>query len=190
MAAKPYLTPHQAAALLMVSPATLRVWADKGLVKASTTAGGHRRFLREDLERFRAAGPRALQDASPATRVLIVDDDMPLTRYLSALLDERGGVITALAHDGFTAGQMLHTFRPDLLLLDLMMPGVDGFQVCQQIREQPATRDIRVIAMTGYPTAENVARALDAGAEACLPKPLDEARLLALLAPAPEAARP
>lgn len=180
---KPYLTPNEAAGLLMVAPATLRVWADKGLLKAQTTAGGHRRFLREDVERFRHE--RDHDSESPATasrRILIVDDEAALTRYLTALLKDQISIDTAAASDGFTAGHLVHTFRPDVVLLDLMMDGLDGFQVCRQIKSDPTTRHIRVIAMTGYPTPENLERILVAGAEACLAKPLDDDRLLALLA--------
>jgi excisionase family DNA binding protein len=174
---KTYLTPNQAAALLMVAPATLRVWADKGLIDARTTAGGHRRFLRDDLERFRN------QQALPSRiqRILIVDDEAPLLRYLTALLDGFEGVTTATAQDGFTAGRLVQTFRPQTILLDLMMPGLDGFQVCAQIKSDPSSQAARVIAMTGHPTAENVARILAAGAECCLSKPLDEDALLAML---------
>lgn len=187
---KPYLTPNQAAALLMVSPATLRVWADKGLLKAHTTAGGHRRFLRCDLERFQQVRAQA-RDEEPATvaahsetndrRILIVDDDAALSRYLSAFLAEHEHVLSACAHDGFTAGQLVLTFCPDTILLDLMMPSLDGFQVCRRIKEDPATQAIRIIAMTGYDSAENSARILDAGAERCLSKPLDETLLLSAL---------
>jgi excisionase family DNA binding protein len=179
---KPYLTPNQTAALLMVAPATLRVWADKGLLKAHTTAGGHRRFMREDVERFRLERQQDGGDPSAASRrILIVDDEAAITRYLSALLEGLDGARTAIANDGFTAGHLVHAFRPDVVLLDLMMPGLDGFQVCRQIKSDATTRHIRVIAMTGYPTPENRQRIIAAGAEYCLDKPLEEASLLDLL---------
>ncbi len=181
---KPYLTPNEAAALLMVAPATLRVWADKGLLKAHTTAGGHRRFLREDVEHFRHGR------GGDGLRVLIVDDEASLVRYLTALLQEIAGTRVATAGDGFSAGHLVHAFRPDVVLLDLMMDGLDGFQVCRQIKSDPATRHIRVIAMTGYPSPENIERILAAGAEICLSKPLDDDRLLALLEPQARERRP
>lgn len=180
---KPYLTPNEAAAQLMVAPATLRVWADKGLLKAHTTAGGHRRFLREDVDNFQRERGHDHSHSGDASRILIVDDDAGITRYLTALLKDIAGSHTASAGDGFSAGQLVHTFRPDVVLLDLMMDGLDGFQVCRQIKSDPATRHIRVIAITGYPSPENIERILAAGAEICLPKPLDEEKLLALLEP-------
>lgn len=177
---KPYLTPREAAELLMVAPATLRVWTDKGLLKAQTTAGGHRRFPRDELEQFqrqRGLGSKGRQ----IRQILIVDDEAPLTRYLTALLGGIAGVSTAVANDGFSAGRLVQTFRPDTLLLDLMMPGLNGFDVCRQIKADPATQGIRIVAMTGYSTPENAERILAAGAAACLGKPLEEDLLLQTL---------
>lgn len=180
---KPYLTPNQTAALLMVAPATLRVWADKGLLKAHTTAGGHRRFMREDVERFqREREQNGSEPHAAGRRILIVDDEAGITRYLTALLDGFNGARTAFANDGFTAGHLVHAFRPDIVLLDLMMPGLDGFQVCRQIKSDAETCHIRVIAMTGYLTPEHHQRIIAAGAECCLDKPLEEDILLDLLA--------
>jgi len=178
MSEKPYLTPNEAADLLMVAPATLRAWSGKGLIQAQTTAGGHRRFPREEVERLR----REHMARAPGRRILIVDDEAPITRYLSALLGGIEGVVTAVAHDGFSAGQLVHSFRPDTLLLDLMMPALDGFEVCARMKADAATRDLRIVAMTGYATPENIERVLAAGANACLAKPLDETLLLAALA--------
>lgn len=182
MAQKPYLTPNEAADMLMVATATLRVWSDKGLLHPLTTPGGHRRYLRDDLQRLQRDHVNLDDIPAPkGQRILIVDDEAAITRYLSALLSGFSGVETAMAHDGFTAGSLLHAFRPEVVLLDLMMPGLDGFQVCRQIKSDPATRDIRVIAMTGYPTTENRQDIVSAGAEHCLDKPIDEDRLLDLL---------
>lgn len=180
---KPYLSPQEVAAMLMVGPGTVRLWAEKGLLAATTTAGGHRRFMRSEVERFM----RELQQAPVATasslRILIVEDDDAVRHYLVSWLGdlEDRDTEVATAADGFTAGQMLGSFRPDIILLDLMMPGIDGFQVCRQVKENPASAAVRVIAMTGYPTPENVEKIVRAGAECCLSKPLDEEKLLALL---------
>lgn len=174
MSGKPFLTPNEAAAVLMVTTATLRTWTEKGLLNAQTTAGGHRRFSRKELERFQAERGQV----TGALRILVVDDEPPISRYLSDLLSGFENVVTATAQDGFSAGQLVQTFRPHFLLLDLMMPGLDGFQVCQRIKSESGNRDIRVIAMTGYPSPDNIERILAAGAESCLSKPLDEAQLL------------
>ncbi len=169
-----YMTPNEVAELLMVSPVTVRQWAQKGWLKATTTAGGHRRFLQQDVEAF--ARERGMQFASDGpTKVLVVDDNRSFARYLADLLATLPDpVVVATAHDGFDAGRKIHLFSPDIVLLDLKMPGLDGFAVCQQIKEDVETQHIKVIAMTGYFTPENESKILGAGAEACLSKPFDK----------------
>lgn len=183
MDSKNYYTPNEVAQLFMVSPVTVRQWAQKGLLHASLTAGGHRRFLHQDLVRF--ALERGLTPNWPARaglRLLIVEDEPQQAAYIYELLHGRPGIeAVEVAANGFEAGHRLHSFKPNLVLLDLMMPGMDGFAVCRSIKADPATHNIRVIAITGYPSPENVQHILNAGAEACLPKPLDTAHLLALL---------
>lgn len=181
--AKPYLTPTDVADLLMVSPITVRQWAARGLLKAELTPGGHRRFLPQEVERFaRERGVDLARSVAPPTvRVLVVDDDPQALRFITELLLLYPEIETATAQDGFNAGKMVHSFKPDVLLLDLFMPALDGFAVCRQLKQEPATRGLRVLTMTGYPSPENLRRSLDAGAEACLGKPLDTHRLLELL---------
>ena len=181
--AKPYLTPTDVAALLMVSPITVRQWAARGVLKAELTPGGHRRFLPQEVERFaRARGVDLARNETPmVVRVLVVDDDPQALRFITELLSFYPEIETATAQDGFNAGKMVHSFKPDVLLLDLFMPALDGFAVCRQLKQEPATRGLRILTMTGQPSPENQRRSLEAGAEACLGKPLDTHRLLELL---------
>ncbi len=177
---KPYLTPQEVAEWMMVSPVTVRGWAQKGLLQAEVTPGGHRRFRREEVERFaRQWNPAG--NKGPL-RVLIVDDDRAVLGFLKELLE--GGsypVQVEIAENGFEAGRKVHLFQPDVVLLDLMMPGIRGTEVCRQIKQIPGHSDVRVIAMSGYLTPENEAELLAAGAEVCLAKPIDTTRLLGLL---------
>lgn len=177
-----YLTPGQVAKLLMVSPAAVRLWAEKGEIKALTTPGGHRRFLPSEVERFsKERGLVAIKKHKMKLSVLIVDDDIQFTNYLTKLLNKfPEKVDVEVANDGFGAGLKVREQEPDVVLLDLMMPGLDGFTVCQRIKSNSITSEIRVIAMTGYPLAENVEKILAAGAEVCLPKPIDKNELLQL----------
>lgn len=180
---KKYLTPNEVAKLLMVSPITVRQWAQKGQLTAMTTPGGHRRFLQEDLLRF--ARQRGLALAIPddsSQRVLIVDDHEVFARSLVEILEFTTPTITPeLAYDGFEAGRKIQSFQPHIILLDLMMPGMNGFEVCKKLKDGPSTKAIRVIGMTGYFSAETKARIMAAGAESCLLKPFDRATLLAVI---------
>lgn len=169
-----YMTPAEAAARLRVSPITLRHWVNKGVIRASFTAGGHRRYARWDVERLAASR----RPGEPQT-VLIVDDDVLFANYLRELMhsvDERLNV--EYAPDGFEAGRKLIRCRPDVVLLDLVMPGLDGFSVCRRIKSEPDTAHIRVIALTGHPSPEYVQAILSLGAEHCLGKPVDPQTLL------------
>ena len=173
-----YLTPNQVAALLHVSPVTVRHWASQGKLPFVVTPGGHRRFPRAEVERL----ARSLGGGGDRLRVLVVDDDCQLAGFLREWLGSLAGPPRVeVAYDGFEAGQKVAEFRPDLVLLDLMMPGLDGFRVCRRIRQAPGGEGVRVIAMTGYYTEDNVRKALESGAEACLAKPLDRTLLLELV---------
>jgi excisionase family DNA binding protein len=181
---KSHLTPNQVAELLMVNPVTVRQWAARGLLRSLTTPGGHRRFLLSDVEEFarsRGTTPRARHSGRP-DRVLIVDDDVQLGQFIAEIIRARDPKIQIeIARDGFEAGVKVESFRPHALLLDLMMPGMDGFEVCRRLRARPTLNHVRIVAMTGFPSTENVERIMAAGADACLPKPLDSERLLAEL---------
>jgi excisionase family DNA binding protein len=178
---KTHLTPNEVAELLMVNPVTVRQWAARGLLRSLTTPGGHRRFLLSDVEEFarsRGATPVARHSGRP-DRILIVDDDPNFCRLVHELIQEQDAhVKTETAHDGFEAGVKLESFRPHALVLDLMMPGIDGFEVCRRLRGRPTLNHIRIVAVTGFPSTENIDRILAAGADACLPKPVDSERLL------------
>lgn len=177
---KPYLTPSEAAELLMVSPVTVRQWARKGLLPAETTAGGHRRFLRQDIERFarRRGLALSLRDEG-SLRILIVEDDRDVAESLAALVEAAPQATEVqIAHDGFDAGRKVHAFQPHIMLLDLVMEGLDGYEVCSRLKADPTTKATRVIAMTGYHTPRNEARILECGAEVCLAKPLAAEEIL------------
>lgn len=169
--------------MLMVSPATIRLWASKGDLSAVSTPGGHRRFLFQDVERFARDKNIAIQiPGNEILRILIVDDDEHVANYLSRLLGRaESRTECMIANNGFSAGRLVQSFRPHVVLLDLMMPELNGFDVCRQIKQDAATKATRVIAMTGFYNDENVTRALEAGAESCLQKPFDRDKLFDLL---------
>lgn len=176
------MTPNEVAELLMVSPVTVRQWAQKGRLEAMTTPGGHRRFSYEAIERFAAENNLTLHHREgDGLRILIVDDDVSLASFLQELLIQRNTTVqVAVAHDGFSAGRMLESFSPEIVLLDLMMPQMDGFEVCRMIK-QGGHSSTRVIAMSGFCSPENQQRILGEGAECCLKKPFSTSVLMTAL---------
>ena len=176
---KSYLTPNQAAELLMVSPSAIRLWSEKGELKARVTAGGHRRFKLADIEDF--ANERNIElnrDNEDKCKILIIDDEKIFAEFLETILGlEFNEVEVKVSLNGFDAGIQLKEFKPSIVLLDLMMANIDGFQICQQIKQDPSLKHIRVIAMSGNANAKNKQKIIKVGAEACLEKPINVAEL-------------
>ncbi len=173
------LTPKEAAAQLGVAPVTIRLWAQENKLPFTLTPGGHRRFRQEDIDNF---VNQHMNKPAPTLSVLIVDDNEEHAEFLSEYIHLMGKDInTAIAYDGFEAGQLIYEMKPELVLLDLIMPGMDGYAVCQRIKNNPATKNIRIIAMTGFSTPENIERILKAGAEVCLSKPINTQKLTEIL---------
>lgn len=170
-----YLTTVQAAKLLMVSPGSVRLWIGNGLLRAQVTPGGHRRILRRDLDLFaRERGLALAPERTSRFRVLIIEDDEQFAEYLEKVLTRlTEPVEVAVANSGFDAGFLARDFSPDAILLDLMMPTLDGFEVCDRLKRDPQTKDIRIVAMTGYYSEENLTRIVTLGASECLAKPFE-----------------
>ncbi len=184
---KNYMTSLEAAGLLMVSPVTIREWARKGLLQSVSTAGGHRRFMLDELRQFaRARGiPLETPDDAPVSeslRVLLVDDDLVFTEYVREIVlasDPRIQVKSAI--DGFRAGQLTEGFRPNLVALDINMPGIDGIDLCRRLRASPVTANSRLVILSGSLSPENVAGARAAGADAWIEKGASRAEILGVL---------
>ncbi len=173
------LTIPQAAKYCAVDRMSMWRWVKAGNIRVSVTPGGHHRILREDLEAFlieKGMYPLA-QKQFPRKKILIVDDDVSIQRVLSKMLTDLK-YETAVASDGFEAGIKVVQFKPDLIILDLIMPGMDGFEVCKLIRANSATAHIKILTFTGYDTEENREKILRAGADAYMAKPVDRAVLL------------
>ena len=178
---KHYLTPREAADHLKVSTETVRQWSKTGQLKAETTLGGHRRFSIEEVKRFsdtlRTRGKNTFHP-----RVLIVDDDKQYVRYVQELLKTfSDSIVVDSAFDGFEAGHKVDIFKPSIILLDLIMPNINGIEVCRYLKSNDQTKSIRVIATTGFTSDLNIHNFISAGAEAVLDKPLDEPLLKELI---------
>jgi putative two-component system response regulator len=111
-------------------------------------------------------------------RILIVDDESAARIALATLL-RREGFEVRDASDGASALAECATFRPDLILLDIVMPGVDGFEVCRRIKATPETRLTPVVLITGLSATEDRIKGINAGADDFLSKPIDFNELLA-----------
>ncbi|MFG0258630.1 MAG: response regulator [Phycisphaerales bacterium JB043] len=123
----------------------------------------------------------AMSELPPAditrSTVLIVDDHEQNLELLQAYLEELG-CKTIGARDGFDAIEMVERHSPDLVLLDVMMPRMSGFQVCEKIKSDPTTRDIPVVMVTALNEVADVERAVESGANDFLSKPVHKIELI------------
>lgn len=103
-------------------------------------------------------------------RVLIAEDEPSIAISLEFLL-KAAGYEVAIARDGPGALALAGTFRPELIVLDVMLPAMDGFEVCRRLREKPDTRDVRILMLTARGRETEVKRGLAAGAHAYMTKP-------------------
>lgn len=176
-----YLTTGKVSEMLEVSPAAIKKWIQQGKLSAFRTPGGHFRILADEFERFQKTHGFGTGTGEPL-RVLVVDDQLDVAEVIVASLrafHPRARLETAA--NGFEGLLKVGTFRPDVLLLDLSMPGMDGFEVCRQIKRDPVIRDTKVVVMTArFLDAEP--RAMDAGADGFLLKPFEAATVYGLLA--------
>lgn len=165
------LTPSKAAELLSVSPTTIRLWARNGRLTSVKTPGGHRRFNRDEVMSLLTPSS---SDVDNDFSILVVEDDKKFADMLVQIIESYfPDIKISIAYSGFEAGDLLHSLKPNIVILDLMMTGVDGFFICHRIKNTPSTKHINVIAMTGALTQENVKRITLLGAEECFGKPLD-----------------
>jgi CheY-like chemotaxis protein len=113
--------------------------------------------------------PQGDSDATPT--VLIVEDDRETRQFYTSVLTANG-FLTDEAHNGFQAFEKATATRPMLVLTDIAVPGFDGIELCRRLRADARTRDIPVLAITGYGDRHYPARALEAGANHVLLKPI------------------
>lgn len=181
MSSKDWIGTREAADLMGVSQRTIQKWVDSGLLKSSKTLGGHRRLdFREVLAYARARegilgaeNPVVPQQGENVLRVVLVEDD-PVFRQLCQLQIEGFRVPHQLhiAGNGYQGMRMVGAIRPHLLLTDLRMPGIDGFEMIRELRTAKDLADLRIVVITGLDAAEIFNRGGLPEDVTILPKPL------------------
>lgn len=115
---------------------------------------------------------------SERRRVLIVDDEPDLVDMLALRLESTGLFEVDRAHDGLSGLERAHRSHPDVVLLDNIMPGIDGWEVCRRLRRDPESRDAAVVIMTAGAPQESQRRAREVAADALILKPYDQAEVI------------
>ena len=170
------LTVSQASKYCKVSSKTIINWIDAGHIKAYKTVGGHRRIKKEDLDHFlKGKGMPLPEEAKVEERkkILVVDDDKIIVETIvQALEEDEYGYEMISASDGFEAGLQVTHFKPDLLILDIMMPDINGYEVCQKVKTNPDSKNTKIIVLSAYLDEDAFTQMKEFGADACFSKPL------------------
>lgn len=181
LASKQVFTTGEAAELCKVSQQTIIRCFDRGRLTGFRVPGSRfRRIPRAELLRFmRENGiPSDLLGAGDV-RVLVVDDDPAIVRLLEELLEREERFEVRTASTGYDAGMMTREFRPNVILLDYMLPDVNGNVVCERLRADPELADTRIIIVSGVVRQDEIDALLAAGADDFLAKPFEAEELLA-----------
>lgn len=153
-------------------------WIKSGKLRAFSTPGGHYRVSVEDFREFLTKYDIPIDEAffsgeSRPRSVLVVDDEADIRDIVRRVLREmEPGLRIDEASDGYEAGIKIGQMMPDLVIMDVMMPRVDGLSLCRSIRDNPETRGMKVLAITAYPEHDAVRKMYEAGADLCLIKPI------------------
>jgi len=157
-----------------VTADTIRKWAEAGRIHVFKTPGGHRRIRREDLLRFLKDNSIPVHEDldNSGVKMLVVDDEKAVISVIRRFLERAQTPFQIeVAMDGFDAGHEVATFKPDVIFLDLRLPGIDGFEVCRRIKSNPDSSSTRIIAMTGYYEGDVAQRVIELGASMLIQKP-------------------
>jgi len=166
-------TTFDIAKILDVYPSTVAKWIDKGELNAFTTPGGHRRVRKSDLVSFLKKHNIPVPDIFlDKKRVLVVDDERGILQLFEKFFKKKFKNIELLkAEDAFSAGIILKEKKPELVFLDIRLPGVGGYVVLERIKKNPDLKNTKIVVITGYDSKEERRRAMRKGADFYLPKP-------------------
>jgi excisionase family DNA binding protein len=177
---KTVFTTGEAAKICKVSQQTIIRCFDSGQLKGFRVPGSRfRRIPREQLFAFmRDNGIPTDALESGKRKILVVDDDQDLVDLIVDMLEKDGRFEVKSVNNGFGAGVMLKEYRPDLIVLDVMLPDINGKQVCQLVRSDKAMDDVRIVCISGMVEADKVEDLKAAGANDFLQKPFEVEALI------------
>ena len=177
---KDLFTTGEAADVCKVSQQTIIRCFDSGRLEGFRIPGSKfRRIPRENLVRFMKTNRIPLDNLDSGRRkVLIVDDDQEIIDIMAEVFNRDGRFEVRTATSGYDAGVQTQEFRPDIILLDYMLPDVNGNIVCQTIKSNPQFDEIKIIIISGVVKQDEIDQLLKSGAEAFLKKPFDVDELL------------
>jgi excisionase family DNA binding protein len=177
---KTVFTTGEAAKICKVSQQTIIRCFDSGQLKGFRVPGSRfRRIPRDQLYAFmRDNGIPTDALDSGKRKVLVVDDDEDLVELICDALERDGRFDLRNVNNGFGAGMLIKEFRPDLVVLDVMLPDINGKEVCNLVRGDKTMDDVRIICISGMVEQEKIQELRDAGADDFMKKPFDVEHLV------------
>ena len=173
MSIKTVFTTGEAAKICKVSQQTIIRCFDSGQLKGFRVPGSRfRRIPRDQLFAFmkdNGIPTDALE--SGKRKVLVVDDDADLVELIVDVLERDGRFETKTVNNGFDAGMMVKEYRPDLIVLDVMLPDINGKEVCLRVRSDSSLEMVKIICISGMVEEDKIADLKESGANDFLPKP-------------------
>jgi excisionase family DNA binding protein len=180
MTTKTVFTTGEAAKICKVSQQTIIRCFDNGTLKGFRVPGSRfRRIPRDQLYAFmRDNGIPTDALESGKRKVLLVDDDRELVELLTDVFERDGRFDIRTANNGFDAGMLVKEFRPDLVVLDVMLPDINGKEVCQRVRKDETLEAVKIICISGMVEQDKISELKAAGANDFMHKPFNVDRLL------------
>lgn len=177
---KDLFTTGEAAEICKVSQQTIIRCFDSGKLDGFRIPGSKfRRIPRDSLVKFMKDHDIPVDDLDSGKRkVLVVDDDVEIVEIIVDVLTRDGRFDVKTASSGYDAGILTQQFQPHLIILDYMLPDVNGNVVCQTIRKNPDFRDIRIVIVSGVINREEIDDLLNAGAQEFIRKPFNIVKLV------------
>ena len=172
---KTVFTTGEAAKICNVSQQTIIRCFDSGQLKGFRVPGSRfRRIPRDVLYKFmKANGIPTDALESGKRKALIVDDDVELVELIRDFLEADGRFEIRIANNGFDAGMMVREYHPDIIVLDVMLPDINGKEVCQRVRSDSALDDVQIICISGMVERDKVEELKKAGANDFMQKPFE-----------------
>ncbi|MCR9115523.1 MAG: response regulator [bacterium] len=177
---KTVFTTGEAAKICKVSQQTIIRCFDNGSLKGFRVPGSRfRRIPRDELFSFmRENGIPTDALETGKRKVLVVDDDVELVELLVDVFERDGRFETRTANNGFDAGMLVKEFRPDVVVLDVMLPDINGKEVCQRVRSDDSLDTVKIICISGMVEQDKIAELRESGANDFMNKPFAVDKLL------------
>lgn len=166
-------TTGEVAEICNLSQQTIIRCFDNGRLRGFRVPGSRfRRIPRDALIQFMKENGIPLEGVDVGKRrILVVDDDPAIVEMLVELLERDGRFEVQTASNGFEAGRLAEKFHPDVIVLDYMLPGINGDEVVRHVRQDPTLSDVRIIIVSGVVNRQDVEKLLQSGADDFLQKP-------------------